>query len=402
MIPLDKELLKRLPRTFVPALNEHLHRWDLLFPAEQRALQDQLAYLAKLPAPEFEELFRSIKALEAKMRLPAWEASSAGISISDTSLLVRSPYYPQWRLEVERAFARINEALEAAQPRKLLNRLILCVLPAGLPLPAGSPWPRLAAQGQTLRLQDPFGSIQGDFVRALARGSGPASDPIEQAWVFEAGSALSRGLGPEGLTALSFDGLAPVRKEFLRRLNLIKKNLRSADQTYDELRRLDLGPLLGPRLGRQPRLAGFVRDLFLSGNGSMLFANSFVQWGASEAMRRVQPRVVVCHFGIRNRLKPFSSVVLFEDQSRANPAPEQEDPEASLIDAQILGEYVYLTAARLPAYQGRTLGLFAAADGGTLLALGPGALPAAPGEGYSASGLAGAVEDWMKGLAFSP
>jgi hypothetical protein len=402
MSPLDKELLKRLPRTFGVALNEQLHRWDLLFPAEQRAIQDQLVYLGKLPAPEFEELFRGIKALEAKMRLPAWEASSAGLSISDTSLLVRSPYYSQWRAEVEGAFTRINDGVEAARPRQPLNRLVVCVLPAGLPRATGTPWPRLATQGQTLRLQAPFGSIQGDFVRALARGAGPGSDPVERAWVFEAGSALSRGQSPEGLTALSFDGLAGVRKEFLRRLNLIKKNLRSADQAYEELRRLDLGPLLGPRLGRQPRLGGFIRDLFLSGNGSMLFANSFVQWGASEAMRRAQPRVVVCQFGIRNRLKPFSSVVLFEDQSRANPVPEQEDPAASLIDAQILGEYVYLTAARLPAYQGRTLGLFGVADGDSVLALGPEARPIAPEEGYSVAGLAGAVLDWMKGLAFSP
>ena len=398
MIPIDKELLKRLPRTFVPALNEHLHRWDLLFPAEQRTLQDQLAYLARLPAPEFQELFRGIKELEAKMRLPAWEASATGISISDTSLLVRSPYYPQWRIEVEKAFARINDTIEASQERRALNRLIVCVLPAGLPLPAGPPWPRLAQQGQVVGLETPFGALQEEFLRSLVRDAGRASDPVERVWVFEARQSLIRDLAPglEGLTVLSFDGLAPVRKEFLRRLNLIKKNLRSADQTYDDLRRLHLAPLLGPRLGSQPRLAGFVRDLFLSGNGSMLFGNSFVEWGAAEAMRRAQPQVVVCHFGIRSRLKPFSSVVLFEDQSRANPVPEQPDPAASLIDSQILAEYVYLMADGLPAYRGRTLGLFAVADLSSVLALGPWTLPAAPPDGFSASGLAGAVLEWLK------
>ena len=41
MIEIDKELLKRLPRTFVPALNEQLNKWDLLFPAEQRAINRQ-------------------------------------------------------------------------------------------------------------------------------------------------------------------------------------------------------------------------------------------------------------------------------------------------------------------------------------------------------------------------
>jgi len=404
MIPIDKELLQRLPRTFVPALNEHLRRWDLLFPAEQRSIQAQLAYLARMPAREFEELFREIKGLEAKMQLPAWAASSTGISISDTSLLVRSPYYPQWRVAVEQAFARINDALEAAQERRALNRLIVCVLPAGLPVPADAPWPRLARQGRTLRLAAPFAALQGEFLGALVRGADSASEPIERAWLFEAGQALSRSLAPsvEGLTALSFEALAPVRREFLRRLNLIKKNLRSADQTYEDLRRLELASLLGPRLGSQPRLGGFVRDLFLSGNGSMLFGNSFVEWGAAEAMRRAQPQVMICHFGIRNRLKPFSSVVLFEDQSRANPVPEQEDPAASLIDAQILAEYVYLTAARLPTYQGRTLGLFAVADRNSVLALGAPEWPVVPPGGLSASELAGAALGWLRGSLHFP
>ena len=273
----------------------------------------------------------------------------------------------------------------------------MCVLPAGLPIAAATPWPRWTRQGQTARLAAPFAALQGDFLRAVVQGADPAAEPVERVWVFEVGQTLSRSLAPavQGLTAFSFDGLGPVRREFLRRLNLIKKNLRSADQTYEDLRRLDLGPLLGPRLGSQPRLTGFIRDLFLSGNGSMLFGNSFVEWGASEAMRRAQPQVMVCCFGIRNRLKPFSSVVLFEDQSRANPVPEQEDPAASLIDARILAEYVYLAGERLPSYLGRTLGLFGVADRNTLLAVGAPEWPAAPPEGLSASGLAAAALRWL-------
>ncbi len=399
MIPIDKELLQRLPRTFVPALNEHLQRWNLLFPAEQRTLQAQLAYLVRLPAREFEDLFRGIKALEPKMQLPPWKASSAGISISDTSLLVRSPYYSQWRVAVEQAFARINDAVEAAQDRKPSRRLIVCVLPAGLPVAADSPWPRLARQGRPVRLAAPFAAFQAELLRALVSGAGRSSEPIERLWIFEASQTLSRTppSGPEGVTALCFEGLAPVRREFLRRLNLIKKNLRSADQTYEDLRRLDLAPLLGPRLGSEPRLVGFIRDLFLSGNGSVLFGNSFVEWGASEAMRRAQPQVMFCLFGVRKRLKPFSSVVLFEDQSRANPVPEQEDPAASLIDAQILAQYVYLTAERLPGYQGRTLGLFAAAEHRTILALGPPGGTLVQPEGLSASGLSEAALGWLQG-----
>ena len=118
MTAIDKDLLKRLPRTFVPALNEQFDKWDLLFPVEQRTLQNQLDYLAGLSSGDFDGLFRPVKDLEAKMQLPAWEASSRRISISETSLLVRSPYYPQWRSEVEKVFAKIDAGVEAAKGRK--------------------------------------------------------------------------------------------------------------------------------------------------------------------------------------------------------------------------------------------------------------------------------------------
>lgn len=398
MKAIDRELLKRLPRTFVPALNEQLNKWDLLFPAEQRVLQDQLDYLAGLPARDFDELLRPIKDVDAKMQLPAWEASSGRIGISDTSLLVRSPYYPQWRSEVEKVFARIDDAIEASKSRKPRRSVVVCVLPAGLPLPPGSPWVRLATAGRTLELRTPFGAGADQFLHSLARHTDSALEPVERTWVFEAGDGLSRTLaqGTDGLTVLSFETLGPVRKEFLRRLNVVKKDLRSADQAFEELRRLDLAPLLGEKLRRDSRLSGFIRDLFLSGNGALLFGNSFVEWGVTEAMRRAQPQLLVCSFGIRSKLKPFSSLAVFEDQGRANPVPEQDDAPASLIDAQILTEYVYLATRRLPSYAGRTLVVFAIDDHSAVQVTGLSSSAAWSSGPLSSSELAGGIVRWLE------
>jgi len=372
MDAIDKELLKRLPRTFVPALNEQFDKWDLLFPVEQRTLRNQMDYLAGLPPSDFEALFRPVKDVEAKMQLPAWGAASKRISISDTSLLVRSPYYPQWRSEVEKIFTQIDDGVKARKSPKPRRSVVANVLPAGLPLPVGVPWPRLA-QAPTLALDTPFGAGAEQFLLTLARHTDSAADPAGRTWIFETGNALSQTLAPvvDGVTALSFEALGPVRKAFLERLNVIKKDLHSADQAYDDLRRLDLTSLLGRGLGHDLRLSSFIRDLFLSGNGALLFGNAFVEWGASEAMRRAQPQLLICSFGMRHKMKPFSSVAVFEDQARANPAPEQDDAPSSLIDAQILAEYVYLTTSRLPSYAGQTLGVFAVEDSSTVQVLGP-------------------------------
>jgi hypothetical protein len=84
---------------------------------------------------------------------------------------------------------------------------------------------------------------------------------------------------------------------------------------------------------------------------------------------------MICGFGIRQKLKPFSSVVLFEDQNRANPTPTVYDPAGSLGDIPILCEYVYLAANRFSAYQGRTLFLFAASQIDRALLIAPRGVP---------------------------
>ena len=398
MTTIDKELLKRLPRTFVPALNEQLDKWDLLFPVEQRTIENQLQYLAGLSPGDFDGLFQPVKDVEARMQLPAWESSSRRISIAETSLLVRSPYYPQWRSEVQKVFARIDDGIGAGKSRKPRRSVVACLLPAELPLPAGIPWPRLAQAGRTLALRAPFSDGAEQFLLALARHTDPAADPAERTWVFETGDALSRTLasGEDGATLLSFEALGPARKAFLQRLNVIKKDLHSADQAFDDLRRLDLASLLGKGLGRDLRLSSFIRDLFLSGNGALLFGNAFVEWGASEALRRAQPQLLICSFGIRRRLKPFSSVAVFEDQGRANPAPEQDDAPSSLIDAQILAEYVYLAASRLPPYAEQTLGVFAVQESNAVQVLGP--LPSTgwPSGPLALADLGAVIVRWME------
>src|ERR1035437_2376942 len=108
-LPLEAhDLIARLPRSFGPSLNDQLAQWDLLFPAEQRQLRAQNDWLTRLPAREFEQLFQPIMDLEAKMDLPRWDPGTRGMSVTDSGILARSPYYPKWRTEAEQVFAKID------------------------------------------------------------------------------------------------------------------------------------------------------------------------------------------------------------------------------------------------------------------------------------------------------
>jgi len=83
-------------------------------------------------------------------------------------------------------------------------------------------------------------------------------------------------------------------------------------------------------------------------------------------------------------------VAAFEDQGRANPAPEQDDAPSSLIDAQILAEYVYLTTSRLPSYAEQALGVFA------VQVLGPPPATGWPSRPLALAGLSAGIVRWME------
>ena len=395
---IDKELLRRLPRTFVPALNEQLDKWELLFPAEQRTLQEQFGYLADLPARDLDRLFQPVKDLESKMRLPAWDTAASRIGIEDTSVLVRSPYYTQWRAEVEKVFAHIDDAILASSVRTPRRNIVISVLPNGLPPVSGSVWNRSEPASRVIRLDRPFGEGAAALVESLARRTSQALDPVERVWLLDAGDSLGQTSPPAAGSAvrLSFEALGPVRTEFLKQLNAVRKDLRSADQAYENLRRLDLAPFLDERLRKDPRLTGFVRDLFLSGNGALLFGNSFAEWGASEALRRAQPQLLVCLFGVRRKLKPFSSVAVFEDQGTANPVPDEDDAAGSLSDTLILAEYVFQATFRMSEYVGRTLGLFAIQDSSTVQLAGLPRDAGWPDSPSSPAELAAGIGRWLE------
>ncbi len=106
-----------------------------------------------------------------------------------------------------------------------------------------------------------------------------------------------------------------------------------------------------PELAGQERLRSFVIDLFLSGNGALNFSNAFVEWAASEALRRARPRVIVARFGLRSKPKPFTSIAIFENQQRISMLPDVDDVEGSAVDALILARYVWQASSRYPEHE---------------------------------------------------
>lgn len=388
-----RELIPRLPRTFAPAFTDRINQWPILFPAEQRQFESQVEWLTKLPEAEFKSLFAPVVEVEKRMDLPNFAPGAKEISVQQSGVLARSPLYPQWRDEVARVFSQMdNGASTDGKALAKLPRLLIAALPAGLPEPKEPLWPNLAKHGTWIDLEKPWAALAPTVIALLLKRQRPDDlEDIESSWVFETESRYSTE--DSTVTALSWTRLEPVRREFLNHLNRIRRDLKSVDDTNEELRRLDIKRLSGEPLASRPQLLEFVRTLLLSGNGSLVFPNSFVQWGAAEALRRAQPQFLLAAFGMRQKLKPFSSAVLFEDQNRSNPSADENDPAGSLIDGALLAEYVHLAAQGVPAFGGRSATLLASGDLPRILVLGAKPAPTAK---WSADTLSAFALDWLR------
>ncbi len=331
----------------------------MLFPYERNRVTTFMKGVETYSPSALDALTAPLWALEAKMGVKHWDFSQTNDTIENASQLARSAYYAEWRREVQRVVDAINTAARDATPAQAEStRLILIVLPGNLPVNPQSVWKQWDPRGQVIKISG--GSeklcelvlrgqpgLDGIATLAAKQGSTDSSD----LWLIDSEAKLHAMLSPQApipAFSLSFTNLKPLRDRFLAELNKTPKDIEATDQIIANLRSEAWSGwgLWPPEVDSQPRLKRFLIDLILSGNGVLIFSNSFVEWTAAEVLRRARPRTIVARFGMRNKPKPFTSIAIFENQQKVSTVPDVDDPENSAIDAAILARYVWLAASR--------------------------------------------------------
>ncbi len=356
-----RRIVNRLPLTLRPTHNQQLTRWELLFPYEQNRMRTFLEAFDSFNSAEKETLTAPLRQIESKMGIEHLEEFSlTAETMENASLLARSQYFPEWREAVQVFFDAVEARAEKnAKPESARPRLMILVIPDGLPIDPNGGWNQWKTQAVKVVINgNPREVLDGLLQSQPGRPSIPDllahqgnSDPADL-WLID-GDVKEDGLVlPAGsASCLSFAALKPVREKFLDKLNNIPKDLNGADQVVALLRNTDWKLWCPPELARQPRLLNFTIDVFLSGNGALNFPSAFTEWTASEALRRARPRVVIARFGMRSKPKPFTSMAIFADQEKVSVLPTVDDPEGSAVDAEILARYVWLAALRYPEYE---------------------------------------------------
>lgn len=375
---LAKGVIHRLPMTFLPFVNQQLHQWDTLFPNERKSVERLILYIASLNAEQSAACFRDVTELEKKMGVRQWKFSTTEQTIENASLLARSAWYQDWRRAVQAVFDAANAyAQTTGNTDQSGNRLVLIEIPLPLELDPVTAWLRWQQIGRSVNLAIPRASQSRGFLETLLVGihgesetnpgllsaiAARTQEAAADTWIIDADRSVVDAVLQAQPTPqpelqpilLSYTRLASYRQKFSREMNTMRKDLADADAVYERLRQVDVLPWCPPEIASDHAKREFIRNLYLSGNGAVIFGNSFVEWASSEALRRARPRVLAAKFGVRSKPKPFTGVAVFENPDQVNPLPSVDDVPGSTIDAQMLALYIWLAATRYDEYQRRT------------------------------------------------
>jgi hypothetical protein len=382
-------LLKRLPATVHAFIVLELRKWATLFGPEQRYQRALLQHLAQISRADLQQAVAGIARVEAEAGCDRVARGDPGRFQDEAQALLRTRrLLPAWRKEVDAFFQTIDPALERQlYPADGPRRIVVQLYGSGIAIQADKLWSRFkgsgvripltleAAQGSDAFLRTLFGRSETGAPALLAAMNESAALAPLDAWIIESHEALHNlcneaRIAGDPLAGLSYERLRAYRDDLTHALySKIQSGVESPQAFAAYARSLKIAPGAGVLLNRADVLQTFVRDVLLTGNGTLFVNNTFVEWAAVQAIRRAQPRVLVARYGVRDKLKPFSSLLLFSQPRPSDQIPMIEDPVGSFVDVEQLSYYVWLNAEKSAAYRNRTLYLFLAEGVDEMLAI---------------------------------
>jgi len=358
---IDKGIFDRLPPTFSTFFYDRIQDWDLLFPAERSYFERLFGLLDRSDPQLVDRLFAPLREAERKMHVEKnWPKHE--FTLDQVDFLNRNPHYPEWRQAVSRIFGTLDPLLDEEVAHAPKPRLVIVTAPGELPVGPDRMWLRLREHGRRVAVDQPPEG-QGFLETMLTGGGGMPITGLHgalpyDAWSLAVGPCLGGGGGGRA-AQLSYDGLKDYRARLMAEVQQLvqSEDVRGPRQLSERLKQMKIRASEGA-LASDPILAEFVRATLLSGNGTLLINNTFVEWASVQAVRRARPSLAVISFGIRNKLKPFTSLLIYTDQEKASPVPTQMDALGTYVDLEVFYQYIWQEFEKYAEYRGNTAYLF--------------------------------------------
>lgn len=328
---------QQLPLSFLPGLLREVIEYDYKFPAEQAAIDKELATLSSLTPTQIAEWFHAFAqlSLSSKLEHLDWVNRPAQFVEQESAYLWTTHQLDAFSM----AATAYGDRLRTAVPVDKLpvRRLGVAVIGQGVESYDSPLFLNLRAHGTYFSQVKAEKGLDLLLAAVEARAT---SYPIPYGhWYVDGGKAATRS---PSLTTVSYEALQPLRDNLLK---YMQTEIARPGMGPEELRS-DLARLLPADLGMKQdgsaALDRFQVKLFTEGSGTQIFSTTFAQWTTREALRRAQPLTLLARYAPRQRQKPMNELL-----SNINPNPEL-DPMGSLVDADMGAFYHWINQQRLP------------------------------------------------------
>jgi hypothetical protein len=331
-------LLQRLPLAFAPLLLRELIVYDWKFPAERIDLDRQFHYLAQ-PAVLSAAMapFAQLK-LARELEQTDWVNAPAVFSEQLSAHLWATHQIDTFRAA---AVDYVQKATASApDPPLPTHRLGVAVIGQGVARNDYRLFRKLRPHGVYYTQVRHKGGAEGVEALLDAVAARAKAHPAPYAhWYIDGASGIAV---PEGLTSISYAALAQSRAMLQSRMQKTYEASVFDPEAFRSMLAQMKPEEVGLGSGGNRLLDRFQLSLLTEGSGTQVFATTFVQWAAREALRRAQPLTILTRFTPRQRDRQMNELL-----AEAQRKPEL-DPRGSLIDADMGAYYTWLNQQRLP------------------------------------------------------
>jgi len=383
---IDDGLFDRLPPTFATYSFDRIKDWPRLFPAERAYFERLFGMLDRSEQQAVENLFAPLRAVEEKMGVDRDSWKTKDFTLEHVDFLQRNPHLAEWRSTIAAIFSKIEPLLEAEVARQGRSRLVVVLTPGDLPMGPDRMWMRIKERGKLVNLALDEDAPLSDYLPKLLTGA-PRAERAQSlfdlygrqakqpygAWVIEADDDIHRlARGIDGWTGMSYTRLSELREALMEQINdmVTREQIPGPRELGEKLQRMNPGALKRAA-GRDQVMRDFLQSVLLNGNGTLLVNNTFVEWATMQAVRRARPSALFVNFGIRTKVKPFSSLLIYSDQEETNPIPTQEDMLGTYVDLEVFYQYIWQECEKYAEYRRNTVYLFVSEGADALFVIGP-------------------------------
>ncbi|MBW4028634.1 MAG: hypothetical protein HIU93_14760 [Acidobacteria bacterium] len=358
-------VLQRLPLAFLPIFLRELITYDWKLPAERMQIESQLNALAQLAPDKFAATLQPFTALRLSPTLEAvdWVAAPSAFVEQLTAFLWATNQMDAFRAAADAYNSFLNAAAPAPAPAQ--PRLVIVVIGQGARETRQPLFTKLRSHGVYCNAIHPEDGLSILIAHAARRAKAAAPNSFAH-WYIDGGVAAPS----EHLMRVSYASLAPARAALLDRT---RQTIASGESGPEALRTL-LAAMRPEDIGLRSESASpdfssgilnhFQLSLLTEGSGTQIFATTFVQWAGREVLRRAQPETLLLRYAPRQQQQAMNAML-------AGAPIGGNDPEGSLIDAEMGAYYTWLELQRLTgADQARFLVWLEA--GNQAVAIGPG------------------------------